>query len=69
MENGIIRTATNKEKVCKERIENNIRETDVEKLVEKIIVPYEKVIQLRKGKEWLQQTIIPGYFNQCSKHW
>ena len=58
----VIRTATNKEKECKEKIENQIKFTDLEKLVTRLVIPFEKVVQLRKGKKIITtRNHYPGY--------
>lgn len=58
----VIRTATNKEKECKEKIENEIKFTKVADLVKQIVIPLEKTIQLRKGKKIITtRNHYPGY--------
>lgn len=58
----VIRTATNKEKECRDKIENAIRFTNIESLVKRIIVPLEKTVQLRKGKKVITtRNHYPGY--------
>lgn len=58
----VIRTATNKEKECRDKIENSIRFTNIEPFVKEIIVPLEKVVQIRKGKKVVTtRNHYPGY--------
>lgn len=58
----VIRTSTNKEKECKDKIENAIRFTNIEPLVKRLVVPLEKVVQLRKGKKVITtRNHYPGY--------
>ena len=58
----VIRTSTNKEKECKDKIENAIRYTNIEPLVKRLVVPLEKVVQLRKGKKIVTtRNHYPGY--------
>ena len=58
----VIRTATNKEKECRDKIENSIRFTNIEPLVKRLVVPLEKVVQLRKGKKVVTtRNHYPGY--------
>ena len=58
----VIRTATNKEKECKDKIENAIRFTNIESLVKRLVVPLEKVVQLRKGRKVITtRNHYPGY--------
>lgn len=58
----VIRTATNKEKECKEKIENQIKYTNIETLVKRLVIPFEKVVQLRKGKKIITtRNHYPGY--------
>ena len=58
----VIRTATNKEKECKDKIENAIRFTNIEVLVNRLVVPLEKVVQMRKGKKVITtRNHYPGY--------
>lgn len=58
----VIRTSTNKENECKDKIENAIRYTNIEPLVKRLVVPLEKVVQLRKGKKIVTtRNHYPGY--------
>jgi len=58
----VIRTATNKEKECKEKIENEIKLTKVGDLVRQIVIPLEKTVQLRQGKKIITtRNHYPGY--------
>lgn len=58
----VIRTATNKEKECKDKIENELRHTDLNNYIKQIVVPLEKTIQLRKGKQIITtRNHYPGY--------
>lgn len=58
----VIRTATNKEKECRDKIENAIKFTNIDGLVNRIVVPLEKVVQNRKGKKVITtRNHYPGY--------
>lgn len=58
----VIRTATNKEKECKEKIENEIRYLSLNKYIKQIVIPLEKTVQLRKGKKVITtRNHYPGY--------
>lgn len=58
----VIRTATNKEKECKDKIENEIKFTKIGDMVKQIVIPLEKTIQLRQGKKVITtRNHYPGY--------
>lgn len=58
----VIRTATNKEKECKEKIENEIKFTKIAEYVKQIVIPLEKTVQLRQGKKIITtRNHYPGY--------
>ena len=58
----VIRAATGKEKKMKETIEYEIKRSKLEENVTNILIPTQKVIQLRKGKKVsIEKNYFPGY--------
>lgn len=58
----VIRTATNKEKECADKIEHEIKYSSVRDMVKEVIVPIEKTIQVRNGKQYVtSKNNYPGY--------
>ena len=58
----VIRCSTNKEKESRDKIENEIIHTVLEKYVKQLIVPLEKTVQLRQGKKIITtRNNFPGY--------
>lgn len=58
----VIRTATNKEKECADKIEHEIKYSSVNNMVKEVIVPIEKTVQMRNGKQYVtSKNNYPGY--------
>jgi transcriptional antiterminator NusG len=58
----VIRSVSGKENKVKEYIESEINRLDLQKDIEQILVPTEKVIQIRNGKKINKERVfIPGY--------
>lgn len=58
----VIRSISGKENKIKEYIESEIARLDLQDYVEQILVPTEKVIQIRNGKKTTKERVfIPGY--------
>ena len=58
----VVRSVSGKENKIKEYIESEIKRLSLEKDIEQILVPTEKVIQIRNGKKISKERVfIPGY--------
>ncbi len=58
----VIRSVSGKENKIKEYIESEVKRLNLEDYVEQILVPTEKVIQIRNGKKINKERVfIPGY--------
>jgi len=58
----VIRSVSGKENKIKEYIESEIKRLNLQKDIEQILVPTEKVIQIRNGKKISKERVfIPGY--------
>lgn len=57
-----LKTISGQEKKVKLRIESELQREGLEKFVEQILIPLEKVIQLRRGKKVsVERNFFPGY--------
>ncbi len=58
----VIRSVSGKENKIKEYIESEVNRLNLQDYVEQILVPTEKVIQIRNGKKYNKERVfIPGY--------
>ncbi|WP_185864345.1 transcription termination/antitermination protein NusG [Blattabacterium cuenoti] len=58
----VIKTISGQENKVKSYIENEVRDNGFQKYIGKILVPIEKVIQMRKGKKVHREKVhYPGY--------
>ncbi len=58
----VVRAISGKEKKVKERLENEIKRLGIEDFVSQILIPTEKVYQIRKGKKISKErNYFPGY--------
>jgi len=58
----VVRSVSGKENKIKEYIESEIKRLNLQKDIEQILVPTEKVIQIRNGKKVSKERVfIPGY--------
>ncbi|MDR1783213.1 MAG: transcription termination/antitermination protein NusG [Dysgonamonadaceae bacterium] len=58
----VLRTVSGKENKVKEYLEAEIRNLKLENLISQVLIPTEKVIQLRNGKKVLKEkAYLPGY--------
>ncbi len=58
----IVRAISGQEKKVKQYIENEIKRLELEELVSQVVVPTEKVYQIRKGKKISKErNYFPGY--------
>ena len=58
----VIRVVTGKEKKLKETIENELKFTGLDKSVSGLLIPSQKVVQMRKGKKYnIEKNFFPGY--------
>lgn len=58
----VIRIVANKEKEAKENIDLEVKHSTLKDLVKQVIIPYEKVMHLRKGKKVITtRNHLPGY--------
>jgi transcriptional antiterminator NusG len=64
----VIRIAAGKEKKTKELIENQLVKNNNQGLISTLLIPTEKVIQMRKGKKiYVEKNFFPGYlFVECN---
>lgn len=63
----VIRVTSGKEKKTKELIESELAKTNNQSVISTILIPTEKVIQMRKGKKInVEKNFFPGYlFVEC----
>ncbi|MEM6766311.1 MAG: transcription termination/antitermination NusG family protein, partial [Bacteroidota bacterium] len=58
----VIRAISGKEKKVKEYLESEIIRTGMEAYVEQVLIPTEKVFEMRNGKKKLRErNFLPGY--------
>lgn len=58
----VIKVVTGKEKKMKETIENEFRHNGLDKFVSRLLVPSQKVVQIRNGKKYnIEKNFFPGY--------
>jgi len=58
----VLRVTSGKEKKIKELIEHELKENNLEQYVEQILIPTEKVYQIKKGKKITKErNYFPGY--------
>jgi len=58
----VVRAISGKEKKVKERLENEIKRLGIEDYISQILIPTEKVYQIRKGKKISKErNYFPGY--------
>jgi transcriptional antiterminator NusG len=58
----VVRTITGKEKKVKEHIDNEVRRRQLENFFTQVLIPTEKVYQIRNGKKVTKDRIFyPGY--------
>ncbi|GHT79928.1 transcription termination/antitermination protein NusG [Bacteroidia bacterium] len=58
----VLRAITGKEKKVKEYIDNEVRRRKLESFVSQVLIPTEKVYQIRNGKKFTKDRIFfPGY--------
>ncbi|MDR2836196.1 MAG: transcription termination/antitermination protein NusG [Bacteroidales bacterium] len=58
----VVRALSGKEKQVKERLENEINRMGFSELISQVIIPTEKVYQVRKGKPiHKEKNLFPGY--------
>ena len=58
----VLRAIGGKEKKAKEYIENEVRNRDLQDFVSQVLIPTEKVYQIRNGKKISKERILyPGY--------
>ncbi len=58
----VIRAISGKEKKVKERIENEISRLNLQEFVTQVLIPTEKIYQIRKGKKISKdRNFFPGY--------
>jgi transcriptional antiterminator NusG len=58
----VVRAISGKEKKVKERLENEIKRLGIEGYISQVLIPTEKVYQIRKGKKISKErNYFPGY--------
>ncbi len=58
----VVRAISGKEKKVKERLENEIKRLAIEDYISQVLIPTEKVYQIRKGKKISKErNYFPGY--------
>jgi len=58
----VVRAISGKEKKVKERLENEIKRLGIEDYISQVLIPTEKVYQIRKGKKISKErNYFPGY--------
>ena len=58
----VVRAISGKEKKVKERLENEIKRLGIEDYISQVLIPTEKVYQIRKGKKInKERNYFPGY--------
>ena len=58
----VIRAVSGKEKKVKELLELEIDRHNLNSYVDQVLIPTEKIYQIRKGRKFLKKKIIfPGY--------
>ena len=58
----VVRAISGKEKKVKERLENEIKRLGIEGFISQVLIPTEKVYQIRKGKKISKErNYFPGY--------
>lgn len=58
----VVRAAGGKEKKAKEYIENEIKRLNLEEFVSQVLIPTEKIYQVRNGKKIsMERVFYPGY--------
>jgi transcriptional antiterminator NusG len=58
----VIKVVTGKEKKMKETIESELRHNGLDKFVSRLLVPSQKVVQIRNGKKYnIEKNFFPGY--------
>ncbi len=58
----VVRAISGKEKKVKERLENEIKRLGIEDFISQVLIPTEKVYQIRKGKKISKErNYFPGY--------
>lgn len=58
----VIKTVANKEKQCKEQIDAEINNNNINELVKQVVIPMEKIFHVRNGKKVAtERNHYPGY--------
>jgi transcription termination/antitermination protein NusG len=58
----VIKVVTGKEKKMKETIENEFKHNGLDKFVSRLLIPSQKVVQIRNGKKYnIDKNFFPGY--------
>ena len=65
----VVRAVSGQENKIKTYIENEITRVGMDSLIEQILVPSEKVVQIRNGKKVTKdKTYFPGYITVSYTH-
>ena len=58
----VIKVVTGKEKKMKDIIQNELKNIGLDKFVSQLLIPSQKVTQVRKGKKYnIEKNFFPGY--------
>lgn len=58
----VVRAISGKEKKCKEYLDIEIKKYKMESVIAQVVVPTERVVQIRNGKKTIKEkNILPGY--------
>ena len=58
----VIKVVTGKEKKMKETIESELRHNGLDKFISRLLIPSQKVVQIRNGKKYnIEKNFFPGY--------